>query len=445
VSAALIVGGGLAGSVLAIVLARRGQTVEVFERLPDARKVYGGKHAPLNITLCPRGLRVLAAIGASDRVSALSVPVYGRQIHNADGSVSYQAYGSKGEALYSIARIDLNGALLDLAEREAGVRLRFEQKCVQVDLERSTAAFQDARTDALGEVRAERIFGADGAYSTVRQHLQRTHQFNYSQSYLTKGYTTLKISPPGAGSPALKPDVLHVWPRGNCLWTAFPNRDKSFTCPLLLPYHGDDSYESLSTEGEVASLFSRLFPEALALIPDLARQFFARPPDSLLTIRCDPWSYGDKTLLLGDSAHAILPSYGQGANAAFEDCAALDQCLDECGAEWGAAFKEFEQRRRPSMDAMADLCVEHFRELSELIGDAAFRDRRAMERRIHELYPDLYEPLYSMVTFGSKSYAEAVRIERRQRAALDRLVSWNIDVERPEARAMLENFAREAR
>jgi kynurenine 3-monooxygenase len=420
----VVVGAGLSGSVLAVFLARRGHQVDVFERHEDARVQRGARRAALNITLCERGLHALEAIGMREAVLALAVPARGRQVHALDGSVAYQPYGNHGEAIYSISRADLNQALVECAANVPGVRFHFEQKCTRVDLASASAQFEHATTGAIRQISADRIFGADGAYSAVRAQLQRTEQFNYSQEYWRLGgYKSLWLPARPDGKPALETERLHIWPRGSRMLIGFPNRDGSMMLSLLLPLRGEDSYESLSDAARVETFFRAAFPDIVDVIPALSEQFFAKPANSLLTVRCEPWSYEDRALLIGDAAHAILPSYGQGANAGFEDCAILDQCMAQHGGDWHAVFQEFERRRKPSLDVMADLCIEHFVELCELVGDPKFLKRREIERMLEERHPRLYRSLYSMVSFSRIPYAEAFAIEQRQRRAVDRIAT----------------------
>ncbi|MGD0678238.1 MAG: NAD(P)/FAD-dependent oxidoreductase [Polyangiaceae bacterium] len=419
---AVVVGGGLAGSLLAVYLARRGHAVDVFERHSDARSGHGVKRASVNITLCERGLQALAKLGLRDGVIARAAPVYGRTIHAIDGATTYQPYGHRGELIYSIARSELNDILVDFADRQPGVHFHFDQKCTHVDLARASAKFDGTRSGVPSDVQADLLFGADGAYSIVRGHFQRRDLFNYSQQYWHQGYTTMRIPPRAEGTPVLESGSLHIWPRGEWMLIGFPNLDGAVSCSLLMPFRGRDSYESTTTDIALISLFRRLFPDAVELIPQLSQQFFSTPRNSLLTVRCDPWSFADKSLLLGDAAHAILPSYGQGANAAFEDCAILDECATDHPLDWRAAFLDFERRRKPNMDAIATLCVEHFAELSKLVGDPAFLKRREIERQIHDLYPALYQPLYSMVTFSDTPYLDAIQIDRDLRTLVDRIM-----------------------
>ncbi|MEO8906323.1 MAG: methyltransferase [Polyangiaceae bacterium] len=440
----LVVGAGLAGSLLAIYLARRGQEVVVFERCDDTFSV-GEKRPALNITLCERGLNALAGVGLRQAVLDLAVPARGRRVHAPDGGLAYQPYGNKGEAIYSIPRAHLNAVLLQAVRREPGVRVQFDRKCLGLDLARGIAQFEDTTSGAQVEVQADRIFGADGAYSAVRGQLQKTEHFNYSQQYWRNGgYKSLTIPALPDGSSVLEPDALHIWPRGSRMLIGFPNRDGSFTCSLLLPFTGQDSFESLPDPESLHAFFSATFPDAAGLIPGLAQQFFARPANSLLTVRSGPWSFRDRVLLIGDAAHAVLPSLGQGANAAFEDCAVLDRCLQKYPSDWRSVFAEFERLRKPNLDVLADLCIAHFEELTDLVADPKFLKRREVERTLNDLYPTLYRSLYSMVSFSDMPYADALAAEQRQQVALERLLRLpDLDqvISGPTVRRILEEAA----
>jgi 2-polyprenyl-6-methoxyphenol hydroxylase-like FAD-dependent oxidoreductase len=436
----LIVGGGLSGSLLAVRLARRGHSVKVLERRAMSPSP-SERRAALNITLCERGLNALERVGMREEVLKLAVPARGRRLHAPDGSTSFQPYGNRGEAIYSISRTELNQALLKLALEEPNVDFLFEHRFAQFDLSSGVAHAEHLPTSRPTAIAADAVFGADGAFSAVRAQMQRAPHFNLTQEYWRHGgYKSLWLPAPADGSHALPGEALHIWPRGNCMLMGFPNRDGSAILSLLLPYRGENSYEQLQTPAQVLEFFRASFSDVAERIPNLGEQFFEKPPTPLLTIRCDPWSQHGKFVLLGDAAHAILPSYGQGANAAFEDCAIIDDCITRHGENWPVVFEAFEATRRPSMDIMARLCVEHFTELTDLVSDPAFLRRRAVERRLNELYPELYQPLYSMISFTSVSYAEAARIDARQHAAIDRIMALpSVDerIETEEVRLLL--------
>jgi kynurenine 3-monooxygenase len=437
----LIVGGGLTGSLLAIYLARRGNEVDVYELRPADRSEFVRTRPALNITLCERGLRALQVVGLRDAVLNLAVPARGRRIHDLDGSVVFQPYGNRGEAIFSISRDALNDALERAGRTEARVRYHFDHKCVGIDLHGGAVRFEVGKAGATTEVEADVIFGADGAYSAVRQQLQKTERFSFSQQYWKAGgYKSVALPARADGSSFFTYDALHIWPRGQRMMMGFPNKDGSMMLSLLLPFSGDDSYETLLDAPSVLAFFRKYFPDVVDLVPSLAQQFLSTPANTLLTVSCEPWSQG-RTCLIGDAAHAILPSFGQGANAGFEDCRVLDECIEARGGDWRQVFLEFERRRKPSMDVIAELCRAHFTELSELVADPRFLRRREIERELEELYPDLYRSMYSMVSFTTMSYVEALAVDQAQRVAVDQIaaqVGEGESFDTPVVRARLE-------
>jgi 2-polyprenyl-6-methoxyphenol hydroxylase-like FAD-dependent oxidoreductase len=420
--------------------------VDVFERHADAGAAQTGPRSALNITLCERGLWALEPVGMRQTILDLAVPARGRKVHSLEGDIAYQPYGNHGEAIYSISRADLNRALIERARRQPRVRFHFEAKLMQLDVEKRLATFQGAGGERH-DVKAERLFGTDGAYSAVRSQLQRVERLNYSQQYWRHGgYKSLWVPARADGTPALEGEALHVWPRGSRMLMGFPNRDGSAMLSLLLPFEGTGSYQQLCDEPSLRRFFREQFGDVVDSIPALNEQFFTKPPNPLVTVRCDPWSHAGRILLLGDAAHALLPSYGQGANAGFEDCLVLDRCLDEHGEDWDAAFRAFEAARRPALDMMSELCIEHFEELTDHVADPEFLKRREAERALSDLYPDLYQPLYSMVSFSRLPYDEAIRIELRRRDAVDQIMKLpdlDAHLASDRVRQLLEESARE--
>lgn len=418
----VVVGAGLIGSLLSIFLARRGYSVLLFDRHPDPRATRLDCGRSINLTLCHRGFCALDRAGVGRRVRSLAVPAYGRRVHAIDGEVRFQPYGNRREAIHSISRNRLNQLLLEEASALSTVEPHFGQRCLDVDLEGPAVTFEDVETGDVSAVEADRVVGADGAYSAVRLRMLRTDRFDYSQEYLGQGYRELSVPALGTGEWALEPDAIHIWPRGHYMLIGFANSDGSFTLSLHLPFDGAPSFSSLRTARDLEELFDRSFHDALPKIPRLADDFFGRPTNSMVTIRCSPWCYEGKVLLIGDAAHAIVPSYGQGANAGFEDCAFLDAALERHGDEWGPALADYERERKPNTDAIADLSLRHFAELREHVGDPCFLLRKAVERKLCELAPDLYQPLYSRVSFTSMSYLEALEEERGRQAVVERIL-----------------------
>ncbi|MCE9575981.1 MAG: FAD-dependent monooxygenase [Deltaproteobacteria bacterium] len=438
----VVVGAGLAGCLFAMLLAKRGARVTLFERNPDPRPPEGraGSSSSINLTLVERGFAALAAAGLRDQVRAISVPVNGRCIHVDRHDQEYQPYGNPGEALRSVSRATLNKLLLDAAARTPGVELRFGQRCIELDVEQGRLVFESAANGTRYAHTADLIVGADGARSTVRLALQRRHGVNFSQLYSRHTNKELRIPAEYARRAGLANDALHVWPRGDLMLLGFPNVDGDITCTLQLPStDSPTSFAAIRTERGLLRLFEEHFADALPLIPDLVRDFFDHPEIPMVTIRCEPWSCARVTLI-GDAAHAVWPAYGQGANAAFETCTILDACLARNGSDLRKALAEYEQLRRPDTNAIADLSERHFTELRSHLRDPRFLLRKRIERRVRSLFPE-QRSLYERIAFTVTPYAEAIRQDVQFRRVVDAICASDelcADVEG----AALERFIR---
>ena len=409
-----IVGAGLSGALLANLLGEAGCEIEVFEHRPDPRTkgFIGGRS--INLALSARGIHGLKRAGLAEKVLADAIPMAGRLIHSPTGQVSFQPYSKNpGDAINSVSRGGLNIALLDGAARYDNVRYRFEHRCVDVDAERpSVTALKGAGGRAV-EFDADLVIGCDGAFSVVRGALQRLDRFAYSQSYLDHGYKELTIRPTSTGDFAMSPGGLHIWPRGGFMMIALPNTDRSFTCTCFWPFTGPNGFDAVGADDEILSFFKRHFPDAVPLMPTLVADYRRNPPSSLVTVRCAPWYHRDTVVLAGDAAHAIVPFYGQGINAGFEDCVLLADCLAEHPADRERALKTYYQGRKVHADAIADLAIANFLEMRDHVASARFRMKKRTERLLHRLLPRWYTPLYNLVSFTLIPYAEAVRRTRR--------------------------------
>jgi kynurenine 3-monooxygenase len=408
---AIVVGAGLVGSLLSIYLAEKGFKVDVYERNPDLREVTQDMGRSINITLCKRGFHALDLVGAGDNVRKLCVPCYGRVIHTGDGELRYQAYGSNQEAIYSIGRHDLNKSLLDSAERIPNVDIHFNNSCIGLDLENCELTFKNTTNDETRIVQGDRIFAADGAYSVVRQEMQRLKRFNFSQEYWGQGYREI-ITPVMKGSPlALERNAIHIWPRDNFMLIGFPNLDHSFTLTLHLPFEGDISHETINTPEEIGLLFQKYFPDIFPVVETCLDNSANSPVGTMVTIKSSPWKYRDRAVLIGDASHAIFPSYGQGANAGFEDCKVLSECIDKHSGKWLTIFEEYERLRKQNLDTMADLCFDHFRFLTKDVGEQDFLVRDKIEKMIHEQHPEV-RSLYYNISFTNRTYSESAKNAR---------------------------------
>ena len=424
----LIIGVGLCGSLLALRLAQRGYRVSVYESRPDLRTTDISAGRSINLALSDRGLKAMDLVGIKDDVLPLCIPMYGRLIHDVEGNTFESNYsGRKGEYINSISRGDLNGLLLTEADKYDNLTIHFNKKCDHVDIENTIAHFTCYTTKDSFEVDADIIFGTDGAGSILRKsyYLERKFLFSYSQNYLTHGYKELEIPGTLTGAHQISKDHLHIWPRGNYMLIALPNLDGSFTVTLFLSYEeGEYNFNNLKTVEQVTAFFKTQFPDALALIPNIADEFFNNPTGALGTVKCSPWSYKGKTLLMGDAAHAIVPFYGQGMNASFEDVVVFDAILDKHEGDWQTTFKAYEKVRKAATDAIADLAIDNYYEMRDHVANPLFIEKRKLEMTLEKTFPNRYFSKYSMVTFNEDiPYHEAMKIGRAQDKALLNLIA----------------------
>jgi kynurenine 3-monooxygenase len=411
----VIAGAGLGGALLGTLLGRAGERVVLLERRPDPRRNRQDAGRSINLALSARGLHALEQIGLRDRILQLATPLYGRMIHPVRGPLAFQPYGTRGRAIHSMSRGDLNATLLDAAEASGDVRIRFGRRVTGLAPGEPAACSVDAATGGAPDTEPGAVIGADGAYSAVRGELQRHERVDFSQAFLAHGYKELQIPAGPGGSHRLDPHALHIWPRGGYMMMAMANLDGSFTVTLYLAFEGADSFAVLQTPEQVRRFFARSFPDALELMPDLAEAFGARPVGSLVTVRTRPWHLDGRVTLLGDACHAIVPFFGQGANAAFEDALALAAALRRHPADRAAAFRAYEAERRPNTEAIADLALANFHEMRDQVASPLFRLEKRGEVLLHRLFPRWFLPLYTMISFSLIPYAEARERARRQK------------------------------
>jgi kynurenine 3-monooxygenase len=417
-----IVGGGLVGSLLSLYFIKRGYKVTVFERRPDMRKTSIQAGRSINLALSNRGILALEELGLAEQIRQIAIPMHGRMMHDVKGKLTFQPYGTEGQYINSVSRTDLNVMLIDAAEKQ-GVEFLFDHRCVHIDLEETTITWATATSRNNTTTSSfELIIGADGAYSAVRASLQFTDRFNFSQHYIEHGYKELHIPASAGKTFKLEKNALHIWPRESFMMIALPNPDGSFTCTLFFPFEGKLSFNTLTTDASVEKFFHETFPDAVQLMPDFADNFRVNPTSSLVTVKCFPW-LKNKTLLMGDAAHAIVPFYGQGMNAGFEDCRILNQLLDEHADDWGRVLPLFQNLRKPDTDAIAQLALDNFIEMRDLVADAEFLLRKKIEAKLHLLFPDKWIPLYTMVTFSPGiNYANAYAIGQKQKSIMDKVM-----------------------
>ncbi|MEH6537904.1 MAG: NAD(P)/FAD-dependent oxidoreductase [Psychroserpens sp.] len=426
----LIIGAGLCGSLLALRLGQRGFNVAVYEMRPDLRKTDISAGRSINLAFSDRGNKAMKLVGIEDKVKSLCIPMNGRMLHDKEGQTFLSNYsGRDHEYINSISRGELNGLLLTEAEKHDNVTIHFNKRCKSVDFENTTVLFQDYSTKDEFIEDADAIIATDGAGSALRKsyYLERKFLFSFSQDYLTHGYKELSILPTETGDYKTYKNALHIWPRGDFMVIALPNLDGSFTVTLFLSYDkGEYNFNNLTTPEVVIEFFQKEFPDALELMPNLAEDFFENPTAPLGTVKCSPWHFKGNTLLMGDSAHAIVPFYGQGMNASFEDVVEFDGILDKHEAElsngqsaWETIFTEYEKTRKKDTDAIADLAIDNFHEMKDHVSNPIFQEKRKIEMALEKEFPNDYSSKYSLVTFNEHiGYREAMLRGRAQDKAI---------------------------
>jgi kynurenine 3-monooxygenase len=423
----VLIGSGLAGGLLAAYLGRRGHEVDLYERRADPREgnIVGGRS--INLALSTRGIYALEELGIADEVLRHAIPMRGRMIHDKSGALHFSPYDrDPNKFINSIGRAALNTTVIEAAQRYPSVRVHFNHRCTDVDLDSATAKLApfgvaaavsaaNPQQQVTIQARGDAIIGVDGAFSAVRQSMQKKISgFEYDESYLAHGYKELTIPPAPDGSWQMEKEALHIWPRKSFMMIALPNPDGSFTCTLFWEFEGPRSFASTKTDDQIRHFFEEEFPDAVPLMPSLVDDFKTNPTGSLVTIRCAPWFYKDKIALVGDAAHAVVPFYGQGMNAAFEDCVVLDKCLAEFPEDRQRAFADYFARRKENTEALANLAVQNFIEMRDKTASKAFRAKKKLDHLLEGVLPGIYLPLYTMVTFTRIPYSAGARRARLQ-------------------------------
>lgn len=418
---------------MAVYLAKRGFDVHVFERRPDLRsnRISAGKS--INLALSNRGIKALEKVGLANEILSDGIPMYGRMMHSIEGKLSYQPYGKEGQAIYSVSRGRLNIKLLELADEYPNITLYFNHRCVDVDVENGTSTFVDENGKTV-QYNADRILGTDGAFAATRGRLQITDRFNYSQDYLKHGYKELAIPAGEGGKFLIEKNALHIWPRSSFMMIALPNPAGDFTCTLFLPFEGGEyNFKTLNNPEAVSAFFNNQFPDAVAMMPGLLDDFATNPTSSLVTVRCFPWVREDKIALMGDAAHAVVPFYGQGMNCSFEDCVVMDECIENFGADWAKVFGNYQELRKTNADAIADLALQNFVEMRDLVGHPDFLRKKQVEHDLTELYPDVFKSQYELVTFTTTPYRKALEQGAVNDKILATIINNNVDVNNRDA------------
>ncbi|HEY3660993.1 MAG TPA: NAD(P)/FAD-dependent oxidoreductase [Candidatus Udaeobacter sp.] len=403
----VLIGSGLAGGLLAAYLGRRGYEVDLYERRADPREgnIVGGRS--INLAISTRGIHALEQIGLAEEALQHAIPMRGRMIHDKSGVLHFSPYDvDPKKCINSIGRAALNTTVIEAAQRYPNVRVHFNHKCTGVEVDSAVAQLETE--NGAVTARGDAVIGVDGAFSAVRNSMQiAIPKFEYDESYLAHGYKELTIPPSADGTWRMEKNALHIWPRKSFMMIALPNPDGSFTCTLFWGFEGSRSFATMKTDDDVRTFFEEEFPDAVPLMPTLLDDFRINPTGSLVTIRCAPWFYRDKACLVGDAAHAVVPFYGQGMNAAFEDCVVLDECFEAFPGNRERAFAEYFRRRKENADALADLAIANFIEMRDKTASKTFRAKKKLDHTLEAALPGIYLPLYTMVTFTRMPYAKA--------------------------------------
>jgi len=311
--------------------------------------------------------------------------------------------------------------MMEMAEKN-GAKLYFNEKCINANLEKAIATFENTKTDTEQKISADLLIGADGSLSAVREQMVKKHHHEYEYNEIDHNYKELLIPAGENGTHLLEKNALHIWPRGEFMLISLANLDGSFTCTLFAPKKGRNSFEGLNSKQEVENYFTSIFPDFISLVPDLYQQWNANPTSALGIVKTYPWHIKDTSILIGDASHATVPFYGQGMNAGFEDCRILDELLDEFGDDLKGCFDKYSKIRKPNADGLQDLSMQNFVVMRDKTTDSTFLLQKEIEKKFANLYPDKWTPLYSMVSFTNISYKDAWEIGMKQEKMMEEIM-----------------------
>jgi kynurenine 3-monooxygenase len=417
----ILVGGGLAGSLMSIYLAKRGFEVHLYERRSDMRKgKYEGGRS-INLALSTRGINALNKVGLTEDILNISIPMKGRIMHSTGGDLNYQPYGREDQAIYSVSRGELNVRLLQLADQYPNIHMYFDHRCTKMDLDTNAATFETPNGSFI-DVSGDVVLATDGAFSAVRDAMIRHPRYSYSQTYESHGYKELEIVPGKNGDFQMEEKALHIWPRSSFMMIALPNPGGNFTCTLFLPYDGEVSFSKLNSDEEIMNFFKTYFNDAIPLMPNLLEDFKKNPIGHLATVRTYPWVF-NRSALMGDSAHAVVPFYGQGMNCSFEDCVVLDECIEKYLGNWDLILDEYQKSRKPNADSIAALAIQNFIEMRDLVGLPEFLHKKGIEKKLIDAFPGRYRTQYERVTFSNDNYLDALNAGEKNDQFLNYIVA----------------------
>jgi kynurenine 3-monooxygenase len=421
-----IIGSGLTGPLLAIMLANRGYTVDLYEKRADLRKADISAGRSINLALSHRGIHALKSAGVFNKIEPLLIPMKGRMVHHSDGNLEFQPYSiHPHEYINSVSRGELNKILMTTAENTEKVKIYFSHELSKI--QDNQLVFENGNRVEIGN----EIFGADGAGSVIRKHIDSSCKTPSITKPLGHAYKELSISANAAGEFKLEPNALHIWPRGQFMLIGLPNTDRSFTCTLFMPNEGDVSFKSLKTEADVVDFFNTHFSDALPLLENFPQSYFKNPTGPLATIYADNWYYKN-FYLIGDAAHAVVPFFGQGMNASFEDCTVLMDYVDSGDDNWPDIFSSYNKMRKSDADAIAQMAIENYIEMRDSVAQSDYKAKREIANSLSIEFPDRFIPRYNMVSFTSIPYSEVYKRGKIQQEIISQLMENELDLQKAE-------------
>ncbi|XP_058832631.1 kynurenine 3-monooxygenase [Topomyia yanbarensis] len=420
-----VVGGGLVGSLLALHLGKKGHEVELYEFREDIRTAELVIGRSINLALSARGRKALAEVGLEDALLKHGIPMKGRMLHDLKGNRKFVPYDANtNQCIYSVGRKHLNEVLLDAAEKYPNIHLNFNKKLVKANLDEGSLNFIDPLTEETSQANADLIVGCDGAYSAVRKEIIKRPGYDFSQTYIEHGYLELCIPPTKEGEFAMPHNYLHIWPRGKFMMIALPNQDRTWTVTLFMPF---ENFSSIKCDQELMSFFQQYFPDAIDLIgrERLIKDFFKIRPQTLVMIKCKPFNVGGKALIIGDAAHAMVPFYGQGMNAGFEDCTVLTDLFNRYGGDVERVLAEFSESRWEDAHSICDLAMYNYVEMRDLVTKRSYLYRKKLDELLFWLMPNTWVPLYNSISFSHMRYSRCIANRKWQDMILTRVLYFS--------------------
>jgi len=410
-----IIGAGMGGSLLAIYLARRNFDVEIYESRESVENLPVVSYKSINQSLCVRGIRALQEVHLWDEVKKLCTREAGRIIHQKNGLL-YQAYGEKqGLAEWSINRNDLNRALTSEMKKYPTITTHYNERCLEIDVEKREIELEHTTTKARSRLRVEFLVGADGIHSAVRKAMEQEGHVTSKLETMDWGYKNMYIKGPQDGVVPFQRNAFHLWSKKHAAVFGIPNRGNFFTCTITLPLTGPDSFESIQDKPSFEKFFSEYFPDLYPHLVPCVEDFLSQPATPFTSLYTSKWYYRDFCTLLGDAAHAVTIFYGQGINAAFEDCRIFAECLDLYYPDLETVFQMFETRRKPDTDVLADVCKARFIDLKDRYESPWFVSRSNVEMLLENYFPTKFHSLYTLIVHTTMSYAGAYKRYRKER------------------------------